>query len=366
MVKHLKSSSKLRKLGPFLDDEGLLRVGGRLERSDIQYDAMHPIILPKDSTVSKLIIDNIHRSIGHLGRNSMLAVLRQHYWILGANAIIKTLIAKCVQCRKYQGALGKQKMASLPEERLKADDPPFTRIGIYFFGPFEIKQGRSVVKRYGVIFTCLNIRSIHLELAHSLDTDSCINAIRRFIARRGVPEFIRTDNGTNLVGSERELREEINRWNMNRMQEFMIQRHIQWEFNPPSASHFGGVWERLIRSVLKALFSIMHEQNIRLTDEGLMTLFCEVEGILNGRPITEASNSITDLKVLTPNHLILQRPGESFHLVCSLRPTAMSKGDGGKFNILLICWWRKEYLPLLQNRQKWTKSERNMHLLIST
>ncbi|CAG2245380.1 unnamed protein product [Mytilus edulis] len=154
-------------------------------------------------------------------------------------------------------------MSSLPEERLKADDLPFTRIGIDFFGPFEIKQGRSVVKRY----------------AHSLDTDSCINAIRRFIARRGVPEFIRMDNGTNFVGSERELREEINRWNMNRMQEFMIQEHIQWEVNSPSASD--KIWERLIRSVRKVLYSIMHEQNIRLTDEGLMTLFCEVEGILN-------------------------------------------------------------------------------------
>jgi hypothetical protein len=91
----------------------------------------------------------------------------------------------------------------------------------------------------------------------------------------------------------------------------MIQRHIQWEFNPPSASHFGGVWERLIRSVRKVLYSVMHEQNIHLSDEGLVTLFCEVESILNGRPITEMSNDISDLNVLTPNHLILQRTGES-------------------------------------------------------
>jgi transposase InsO family protein len=125
-----------------------------------------------------------------------------------------------------------------------------------------------------------------LELAHSLDTDSCINALRRFIARRGKPETIRTDNGTNFVGSERELNKEIQRWDIDQINEFMIQRHIQWEFNPPSASHFGGVWERLIRSVRKVLYSVMHEQNIHLSDEGLVTLFCEVESILNGRPIT--------------------------------------------------------------------------------
>ena len=139
-------------------------------------------------------------------------------------------------------------MANLPKERLQADDPPFTRIGIDFFGPFEVKLGRSVVKRYGVIFTCLNIRAIHLELAHSLDTDSYINALKRFIARRGKPETISTDNGTNCVGSQRELKKEIQRWNIHQINEFMIQRQIQWEFNPPFASHFGGIWERLRRT----------------------------------------------------------------------------------------------------------------------
>jgi hypothetical protein len=92
--------------------------------------------------------------------------------------------------------------------------------------------------------------------------------------------------------------------NIDQINEFMIQRHIQWEINPPSASHFGGVWERLIRSVRKVLYSVMHEQNIHLSDEGLVTLFCEVESILNGRPITEMSNDISDLNVLTPNSTI--------------------------------------------------------------
>ncbi|XP_071153097.1 uncharacterized protein [Mytilus edulis] len=278
----LKISSKLSKLDPFVDKDGLLRVGGRLERSDISYEIKHPIILPKDLPISRLIIENIHRSIEHLGKNSILAILRQKYWILGANTIIEGLVSRCVRCKKYQGTCAKQKMANLPKERLQADDPPFTIIGIDFFGPFE-----------------------------------------------------RTDNGTNFVGSEKELGEEIKRWNFNQIQEFMIQKRIQWGFNPPSASHFGGVWERLIRSVRKVFYSVMHEQNIRLTDEGLMTLFCEVESILNGRPITEASDSITDLNVLTPNHLILQRPSESFS------PGVFSKtdsyvSDGDKFSISLI------------------------------
>lgn len=165
--------------------DGLIRVGGRLERAYLQSDAKHPILLPKTSIVSKLILEDIHKSIGHLGKNAILASLRQRFWVISAVAVIKSLVHRCVICRKYQAPSMEQKMASLPSTRLVPDDAPFTRTGMDFFGPFSIKSGRSTVKRYGVIFTCLNIRALHLEVAYSLDTDSCINSIRRFIARRG-------------------------------------------------------------------------------------------------------------------------------------------------------------------------------------
>ncbi|XP_071787378.1 uncharacterized protein, partial [Asterias amurensis] len=100
-------------------------------------------------------------------------------------------------------------MADLPSDRLRPDESPFTRIGMDYFGPFDVKRGRSVVKRYGVIFTCLASRAVHIEKADSLDTDSCIDAIRRFIARRGNVKEMRSDNDTNLVGAEKELRKEI-------------------------------------------------------------------------------------------------------------------------------------------------------------
>ncbi|XP_041376744.1 uncharacterized protein LOC121389206 [Gigantopelta aegis] len=169
----------------------------------------HPIVLPKDSVITELILRKVHQSVGHMGENFMLASLRQQYWALGASTAIKHIISKCDTCRRYQAPVAEQQMASLPVDRLNADEPPFYRVGMDFFGSFEIKRGRSTVKTYGVLFTCLAIRAVHLDVSHSLDTDSCINAIRRFVARRGTVKSIQSDNGTNLVGAEREMREEI-------------------------------------------------------------------------------------------------------------------------------------------------------------
>jgi len=183
------------------------------------------------------------------------------------------------------------------------DEPPFTRVGVDYFGPFEIKQRRCRLKRYGVIFTCLTCRAVHLEVATSLDTDSYINALRRFIARRGQVTKMRSDNGTNFIGAERELKRALNEWNLSQIQNAMLQKNIDWQFNPPAGSHFGGVWERLIRSVRKAMNSVIREKN--LDDDGFHTLMCEIEMILNDRPITMNSDDPNNLEALTPNHLLL-------------------------------------------------------------
>ena len=162
-----------------------------------------------------------------------------------------------------------------------------------------------MVKRYGAIFTCLAVRAVNLEISYTLDTDSFILALRRFIARRGQVKEIRSDNGTNFTGAERELRVMIEGWNQATIQEELLQKVIQWYFNPPAALHHGGAWERMIRSTRKILGSLVKEQT--LDDESLQTLMCEAESIINGIPLTAISDDPKDLEPLTANHLLLLR-----------------------------------------------------------
>ena len=183
--KQLKKTSCVYQLDPFLDHDGLLRVGGRLERmQEFPVDMRHPIILPYKSHITTLIIRDAHEKMAHAGRGITLNEIRGRYWIINGNSAVRSYISSCVKCRRLRSGVEKQKMASLPEDRL-SEAPPFTYCGVDYFGPCVIKERRKELKRYGVLFTCLVSRAIHLESANTLDTNSFLNALRRFIARRG-------------------------------------------------------------------------------------------------------------------------------------------------------------------------------------
>ena len=173
---------------------------------------------------------------------------------------------------------------------------------------------------------------------------------------------IYSDNGTNLVGAERELRRELEKWNSSRVQNEMLQKGITWVFNPPAASHFGGVWERMIRTVRKILFSLLNQQVVRLDDEALTTLFCEVEAILNSRPLTTVSSDAGDCEPLTPNHLLLLRSGSTSTCGVFDKTDLYARKRWCHVQYLSEMFWKrwsKEYLHSLQERNKWQKPRRN-------
>ena len=253
-------------------------------------------------------------------------------------------------------------MADLPDARFD-DARAFSSVGVDYFGPMLVKRFRKTEKRYGVLFTCLATRAIHLELAQSLDTDSFMLALRRFAARRGQPKALYSDNGSNFVGAERQLSESLAEWDQTKIVDQLSQKGIEWHFLPPGAPHMGGVWERLVGSVKRALRTVVGENC--LTDEVLYTFLTEVESMLNGRPLTYVSSDTRDPEPLTPNHLLLGcananlSPGKfSDKEVNSRRRWRQTQTLAEQF------WkrWRREYLPSLLARSKWQVERRNLQV----
>lgn len=358
---------QLASLDPVLQD-GILKVGGRLKNASIPQNAKHQMILPKDHHVSTLLIRHIHRQIKHQGCNHILSELRQRFWILRARAAVKSVLRRCVICKRHQSKAACQKMADLPASRVKPDEPPFHRTGMDYFGPFEVRQGRSNRKRYGVVFTCLNSRAVHIEIATSLDTSSCVEAVRRFVARRGNIKEIFSDNGTNLVSTDKELRNSLKDLDQDIISKYATSHGIQWHFNPPAASHHGGVWERQIRTIRKIMNAILNEQNMKTarSDEQLHTLMCEIEMTINSRPLTRISDDPNDLDVITPQDLLLLHPTSNNVPPGIFEPKDLyARRRWRQMQYVAELFWKrwvKEYLPELQRRQRWLKPERNVQV----
>ena len=318
-----KKSSPLFRLDPVILDN-LLCVGGRLKHAPDGYNiARHPSILPKKHHVCDLIIRYHHEMSGHFGQEYVLSLIRDHFWIIQARVSVRSVVRSCFDCKRRCQLPFEQNMADLPPDRITPDKPPFTFVGIDCFGPFVVKRGRSQVKR-------------------------------RFIARRRRPEIIRSDNGTNFTSGEKEIRNAILQWNQMNIHEFLVQRNVQWIFNPPTASHMGGVWERVIRSVGKVIGALLKKQI--MNDEGIATLMCEVEAILNARPLTKVSDDPRDMNALTPNHLLIMKANQSFPPGVFSKSDQYSQRRWRQVQYMADLFWKrwvKEYLPIFQLRQKW-------------
>jgi len=344
----------------------LLCVGGRLKRTAIS-NMIHPILLPKSSHVSTLIIKWCHEKTGHSGRGITLNEVRSNgFWVVNGNSAVKKLISNCIRCRKMRGKTCIQKMGDLPTERGE-EAPPFTYVGLDMFGPFMVKNARKEIKRYGIIFTCLTSRAVHIEVVFDMGTDSCIQALRRLIARRGNIKLIRCDNGTNFVGCEKELQKAFLEMNDAKISFFLANLGTQWltwKKNPPAASHMGGIWERQIRSIRNILTSLLKTHGTSLDDESLQTRLTETEAIINSRPLTvetlsdpTSSIPISPSNILTMKTKVVMPPPGRLE-----RPDLYSRRRWRRIQHIADEFWRHEYLSTLQVRQKWNEKKYNIEV----
>ena len=366
-AKGIRKKSTLFRLDPFINSDGLICVGGRLKNSREEEMKKHPVVIPKNSVASTLLIREAHEAVAHRAGCSTLNELRENgYWVIGAQSSIRSIIDKCRTCRELRGKVAEQKMADLPEERV-VESQPFTHSGTDMFGPFLIKEGRKELKRYGCIFTCLASRAVHIETTTKLDTDTLILAVRRFVDRRGEVASIRSDNGTNFVGAENELKQCLDEIDHEKVREFLLTRNcdwLVWKKNPPEASHMGGVWERQIRSIRSIFTALMKNHPAMLTDESFRTLMTETEAIINSRPLTvDPACDPNDLQPISPMRILTLKSDVVFPPPGNFqRNDLYCRRQWRRVQYLADQFWsrwRTEYLASLQARQKWTRKQRN-------
>ncbi|XP_055623396.1 uncharacterized protein LOC129766823 [Toxorhynchites rutilus septentrionalis] len=354
-VNKIPKSSALFQLTPFLDENGILRMSGRTGACEaLNPETRNPIILPPEHNVTLLIIKHYLGLYHHSNHEIIINELRQRYSIARIRSTYAKVRRNCQHCKNLSVVPQPPQMAPLPPARLSTFTRPFTHVGVDYFGPMEVLIGRRTEKRWGVLLTCLTIRAIHLELANSLSTSSCIMALRNFIARRGKPAVFYSDSGTNFVGANRELNEAMTAINHNMLMQEFVTTETTWSFNPPASPHMGGSWERLVRSVKTNL--TMMQTARRPTEEELRNALIEVEGILNCRPLTHVPIDDVSAPALTPNHFLIGSSDGSKPLTLLDSSAATLRHCWQMSQVMANQFWKRwvgDFLPEITRRTKW-------------
>ena len=362
----LPTQSKLLGLCPRLDEDGVMRSDGRLKYAEfLPYDVRFPIILPRKNWSTKLIVKFHHEMGNHnAGTNHTLALISSKYWIVSAREEIIEWEKECTACRRRKAKHSQQIMAPLPVHRLTTSMRAFTKTAVDFSGPFITIQGRGKrrEKRYLCLFTCLASRAVHLELAYGLDLDSFMNAFCRMVNRRGLPKEMLSDNGTNFVAADKELRELVSKLLEDpKLATKMTHKGVKWTFNPPYAPHFGGVFETMIKAAKRAITAILG--NADVTDEELTTVFTGAEALINSRPLTYQSANPQDDVPLTPNHLLHGQVGGIFAPEAPDDIVYSPKKRWRRLQELTRHFWHRwlsEWVPSLSPRKKWYNMKKDL------
>ncbi|GFW98305.1 integrase catalytic domain-containing protein [Trichonephila clavipes] len=309
--KGVSKTSKLKVLDPFLDENSLLRVGGRLCNADLPFEAKHQIIIPSKHKFTKLLFEHMHKKFFHIGAQGLVHQIRMQFWPINGKGIARKTVHDCIACFRQKPTGVDQLMGNLPSERV-TPSAPFLNSGVDFCGPFQIKfknQRKGIFSKvYVAIFVCLTTKAIHLEAVTDLTTEAFIAALKRLCARRGRISTLMSDNATNFKDAAAELNRFIKLiCNKNEtLANYFASEAIQWKFIPPRSPNFGGLWEAGVKSFKHHLYRTL--VNSKITFEEFETIIIQIEGILNSCPLVPLSDNINEYEVLTPGHFIIGRP----------------------------------------------------------
>ena len=365
-------SSRLISLAPFVDDNQLLRVGGRLKKSSLAYSQSYPIILSSKDIFTKVMFNHFHECLGHCGPSLLLCHTGKRFHILGARKLSRTVCSQCTICRRATPLPQKQYMGDLPLERVNFT-PPFTVTGLDFAGPFTIKMGytRRPVKldAHICIFVCFTTKAVHIEVIISeLTTKALLLGLHRFCDRRVCPKTIYLDNGSNFRGAQSYLRtlyQFLRSENTkSEVHQHLLKNGVDWNTIPQRSPHFGGLWESAVKSMKHHLRRVIGSQ--LLSFEELQTVACKVEACLNSRPLLPITSHNTDgLVSLTAGHFLSFRPPSSFPHDPRLpeQPSLLKRWDMC-LSMMHHFWvrWHQEYLQTLQGRTKWRTIRPNLQV----
>lgn len=365
---NVNKKSCLSSLTPIMDNQGIMRVGGRLEQSSLSYNAKHPILLPYADPITKLLMTTLHKENLHTGPQALLADTRQRFWPLKGKTIARSIVQHCVTCAKAKPKMLAQFMGNLPSTRIQPARP-FINSGVDFCGPLWIHhkiRGKRPHKAYLAVFCCFATKAVHLEIVGDLSTEAFVGALKRFIGRRGHCQKLYCDNATNFVGARNQLQELTANIYSQKAKENISgacsKKGIEFHFIPPRAPHFGGLWEAAVKSAKHLLLKTTSAGS--LTYEELETLMIEIEAILNSRPLTPMSNDPTDLTVLTPGHFLI---GEPLTSTVDVNARELKASLLTRWNLVSHLkhefWrrWSREYLNELQHRYKWKERCENIN-----
>lgn len=370
----LPAKSKIASLRPMLDANGTVRVGGRIDKASLPYAKRHQYIIPHKSRLAYLLLRYAHEATLHGGVQLMTYFLRKAFWIPKLRQEAKHYIKTCVHCVKHAQLTANQIMAELPSVRI-IPAPPFLNVGVDMAGPYNMlvsdKMNLSTrnrqmpeMKGWIAIFVCLVTRAVHLEATDGLSTDDFLSAYQRFVDRRGHPENIYSDNGTNFVGTDRELSDAFRTWQNEKIQHYANERGTKWHYITPSAPHQGGLWEAAVKATKHHLNRVSGTQ--KYSFRGMSTLLASIEACLNSRPLCALTDDVDDFEALSPAHFLI---GRSLRLPLPERLDAPNPKSLKRLFVqtqfqIQAFWrqWSDDYLQALTQLPKWKKEYENVRI----